>query len=230
MMTMITEATFSEFIQFIHTHPTWRRRLRQALFPDLDLDKAFRELAESRRQLQKALQELTGSVVHVEQDVAVLKSDMRQVRHDVADLKGFNYESRIIQRADAVFGRFMRRGHDARHELGDLLEQAEEDGVITELEHDHVLALDLLWGGKQKGSKSDIVLAIEVSWRVEKIDMTRAVARAATLRKMGLTALPVVAGLVWEADMIDLAREHHTVCIINMTVDNASWQSAIGSC
>ena len=51
-MMMMTEATFSKFVQFINTHPTWRRKLRQALFPDLDLDKAFRELAKSRRQLQ----------------------------------------------------------------------------------------------------------------------------------------------------------------------------------
>ena len=219
-MMVMTEATFSEFVQFINTHPVWRRKLRQALFPDLDLDKAFRELAESRHQLQQTMQELTGRVVHVEDDMAILKRDL-------ADLKGFNYESRIIQRADAIFGRFMRRGHNARNELGNLLEQAEENGVITELEHDHVLALDLLWGGKQKGNKNDMVLAIEVSWRVEETDITRAVARAATLRKMGLLALPVVAGLVWEADMLTLAREQKAVLIIDMAVDDSSWQNTI---
>ena len=166
------------------------------------------------------MQELTGRVVHVEDDMAILKRDL-------ADIKGFNYESRIIQRADAIFGRFMRRGHNARNELGNLLEQAEENGVITELEHDHVLALDLLWGGKQKGTQSAMVLTIEVSWRVEETDITRAVARAATLRKMGLLALPVVAGLVWEADMLTLAREQNAVLISDMAVDDLSWQNAI---
>ncbi len=152
---------------------------------------------------------------------------MSQVKHNVADLKGFNYESRIIQRADAIFGQFMRRGHDVKNEIGNLLEQAEENGLITEQEHDHVLALDLLWGGKQKGTKTDIVLAIEVSWRAQESDITRAVARAASLSKMGLIALPVVAGLVWDEGMIAFAREQNVVFITEMTVDNLSWQNAI---
>ncbi len=223
---LMTETSFSELVQFINTHPEWRQKLLKALFPDLDLAKAFQNLAESQQQLQQVMLELTERVGHIEKDVSVLKEDMGQVKHDVADLKGFNYESRIIQRADAIFGRFMRRGHNVRNEIGNLLEEAEENGLITEQEHDHVLALDLLWGGKQKGTKADIVLTIEVSWRAEENDITRAIARTEILRKMGLTALPVVAALVWHEDMITFAREQKIVFITDMTVDNLSWQNA----
>ncbi len=258
---LMTETSFSELVQFINTHPKWRQKLLKALFPDLDLVKAFQDLAESQQQLQQALLELTERVGHIEEDVSVLKEDvsvlkedvsvlkedvsvlkedvsvlkedvsvlkedMGQVKHDVASIKGFNYESRIIQRAAAIFGRFMRQGHDARNEIGILLEEAEKNGLITEQEHDHVLALDLLWGGKQKGTKADIVLTIEVSWRAEENDITRAIARTEILRKMGLAALPVVAGLVWDEDMITFAREQKILFITDTTVDDLSWQNA----
>ncbi len=244
---VITEKIFSELVMFIITHPTWRHKLIGALYPDIDIVKALQDLAESQQQTQLALQELTGRVSNIEtdvavlkddvavlkedvavlkKDVAVLKTDMAQVKHDVAHLKGFNYESRFIQRADSIFGRFMRRGRNAKNEIGNLLEEAEDNGIITEREHDHVLVLDLLWGGKQKRTKADIVLAIEVSWRAEQTDIERAVARAEVLRKMDLTALPVVAGLVWDDDMIYLARQRNVVMAIDMTIDDASWQNA----
>lgn len=262
---VITETNFAELVDFVNTHPVWRQKLAKALFPDLDVAKAFQELAESQRQMQQTLQKLLGRVDKLEGrfdhlegrfDKLETKVDklateqqqlIRRVGHletkadqatieradmkrDIATLKGFNYETRIIQRADAIFGRFMRRGKDVRNEVGLLLEEAEEKGIISEKAHDDVLALDLLWGGKQKGTKADIVLAIEISWRAEANDIERAVARSETLRKAGLTALSVVAGYEWDTPMIAFARDHKTVSIADMKIDEISWQQAISSC
>jgi len=241
---MTTETSFSEFVEFVDMHPKWRRKLVKVLLPGLDIAKAFHDLAESQQQMQLALQKLTRRVGHVEEDVAtlkdrvergfaeaaaeraVMKRDIVHLKGEVAQIKGFNYESRIVQHAASIFGKFMRRGHDARHEIGLLLEDAEDNGIITEQEHDHVLALDLLWGGKQKGTKDNIVLTIEVSWRAEETDIKRAVNRAEILRKMGLTALPVVAGLVWDEAMTSLAHQHKVVFLDDKTVDKTSWQNA----
>ena len=246
------ETTFSEFVTFINTHPQWRDRLLKALFPDLDIAKAFQQLAEVQHKNQLVLQALTERVGHIETDVAVLKTDVAVLktdvsiltnrvetgfaavaaeqavlRRDVAQVKGYNYESRIIQHADAILGRFIRRGHNARNELGLLLEDAEDEGLITEQEHDRVMDLDLLWRGKQKRTKADIVLTVEVSWRAEETDITRSVSRAETLRKIGLTTLPVVAGLEWDPVIINLAHQHKVVCIINKRVDQSSWDNAL---
>lgn len=223
---VMTEENFSELVTFIDTHPEWRHRLVKALFPDLDIPKAFQELAEAQRQMQQLLQKMAERIEHLESDVSILKSDVSILKGDMATVKGFNYESRIIQRADAIFGRFMRRGHEAKNEIGLLLEEAEENGLITEAEHDHVLALDLLWRGKQKGTKADMVLAIEVSWRVEESDLQRAISRAETIRKVGLVALPVVAGLIWEETIRALAYDRQVVIVTEMTVEADSWQNA----
>lgn len=256
---VMTETTFSEFVDFINTHPHWRDKLLTALFPDINIAKAFQDLAETQLQIQLALQALTERVGQIESDMSILKGDVtllkdrvgtledrveqgfaeaaaertemkqdiNQLKRDVAQIKGFNYESRIIQHADAIFGRFMRRGHNARNEIGLLLEEAEDNGLITEQEHDHVLALDLLWGGKQKGTKADIVLAIEVSWRAEEIDIKRAVSRSEILRKMGLIALPMVAGLEWDEAMITVAHQHKVAFMTDKAVNEPSWYNAL---
>ncbi|MDM8530753.1 hypothetical protein QUF63_06230 [Anaerolineales bacterium HSG25] len=297
---VITEALFSELVQFINTHPKWRNRLSKALFPDLDIAKAFQNLAESQRQMQLLLQNLDGRVAHIEKDVTFLKEDVTGLKEDVtglkedvtglkedvtglkedvtglkedvtglkedvtglkedvtglkdrvefgfaeaaaertemkqdithlkremADVKGFNYEIRFIQLVASILGQFIRRGHDARNDIGLLLENAEDDGLITEQEHSQVLALDLLWKGKQKDTKADIVLAIELSWRVEETDIKRAVTRANILRKMGLNVLPVVAGFVWDETIPPLIYQHKVLFVMNKKIDESSWHNA----
>jgi hypothetical protein len=148
------------------------------------------------------------------------------MKHDIANIKGINYEGRVAQHADAIFGLFIRRGHNARNEVGLLLEEAEDNGLISEQEHEHVYALDLLWAGKQKETKADIVLAIEVSWRAEETDIERAVTRANVLRKAGLIALPVVAGVEWDEAITSLAHQHKVVIVTEKKVDKLSWHNA----
>jgi hypothetical protein len=272
-MMVMTETNFSEFITFINTHPKWRHKLVKALFPGLNVAKAFQDLAESQRQMQQTLQELSKRVGHVERDLAVLTDRVEQgfaeaaserarienkvdkgfaeaaserarienkvdkgfaeaateragMKHDIANIKGINYEGRVAQYADAIFGLFIRRGHNARNEVGLLLEEAEDNGLISEQEHEHVYALDLLWAGKQKETKADIVLAIEVSWRAEETDIERAVTRANVLRKAGLIALPVVAGVEWDEAITSLAHQHKVVIVTEKKVDKLSWHNA----
>jgi cell division septum initiation protein DivIVA len=195
------------------------------------VERGFAEAAAERAGMKQDISQLEQRVergfTEAAAERAEMKQDISQLKGDVSQLKGFNYESRIIQQANAIFGRFMRRGHDARNEIGRLLEEAEDNGIISEQEHDHVLAIDLLWAGKQKHTKADVVLTVEVSWRAEETDIKRAISRAETLRKMGLTALPVVAGLVWDENTIDLARQQNVVCVTDRAVDDKSWQQAI---
>jgi len=184
------------------------------------------DVATLKDRVERGFAEAAAERAEMKRDITYIKKDVTRLSREVAQVKGFNYESRIVQHAASIFGKFMRRGHDARHEIGLLLEEAEDNDIITEQEHDHVLALDLLWGGKQKGTKANIVLAIEVSWRAEETDIKRAMNRAETLRKMGLTALPVVAGLEWDEAMTNLANQHKVVFLTNKTVDKTSWQNA----
>jgi hypothetical protein len=93
-----------------------------------------------------------------------------------------------------------------RNEIGEYLEKAEENGQISDPEHEQVLACDLLWGGKLKSSKEELFLVVEVSWSAEATDIERATKRAAILRSIGLNVLPVVAAIQWTPEMAEQAR------------------------
>ncbi len=100
-------------------------------------------------------------------------------------------------------------------------------GQISEDEFAQVLAADLLWGGKNRQDDKEVVVVLEASWRAEIPDVERAHQRAATLRRLGLFALPVVAGSEWDEDALSLANSLAVVTASNGTVDGDSWRNAV---
>jgi len=99
-------------------------------------------------------------------------------------------------------------------ELVDLLENGVEQGILTDEEKDEVLLTDAVVRGKRKDDGAPIYLAIEVSWGVGPYDVERAVYRAALLSKLGVPAMPVVAGKSITTSADRLAREKQVQQII----------------
>ncbi len=235
-------------IEVINTHPEWRNELRQALFPEIDLPRAFHELAEAQKQMMQAIRDLTARMdrfenrlekvenrlekVEVKIDKLEVKVDKLEVKvdkldRDVATLKGDSYERTLSDKATGIFGRYLRRGRNMASEISEQLHDAEETGQISEQDLTNVLATDLLWGGKIKQNKNDIVLVLEASWFVEANDLERAIKRATILRKIGLTALPVVAGKEWTEDLTKQAIEQGVVVVLDRQIEPASWNRAL---
>ncbi len=280
---MFTVRDMPSLIEVINTHPEWRNELRRALFPEIDLPRAFYELAEAQKQMMQAIRDLTARMDRFEDrlekvedrlekvevrlekvevrlekvevrlekvevrlekiEVRLEKIEVRlekiEVRlekvevkvdkldRDVAILKGDSYERTLGDKATGIFGRFLRRGRDMANEIGEQLHDAEESGKISERELTNVLAADLLWGGKIKQNKNEVVLVLEVSWFAEVNDLERAIERAAILRTIGLTALPVVAGKEWTEDLAKMALEQGVVIVLDRQVEPASWEAAL---
>jgi hypothetical protein len=170
---------------------------------------------------------LKTDVAVLKTDVAVLKSDMSVVKSDVRTLKGRSQEGFYLDRADSIFGRYLRKGQKMAHEVADLLDEAQQKGQVTEAEYDQVLAADLLWGGETRKTKQQVLLVMEASWLAEVNDVTRAVARAAVLRKIGLPALPIVGGQEWTDNALQLARDQHVIITSNGSIVAESWQAAL---
>jgi hypothetical protein len=145
------------------------------------------------------------------------------------------YELKIRKRAIGIFGRYVKRGRDVTNEIGEKLDEAEDNGLISEDEGDRVLAADLLWGGKLKATKAcpeergkNVVLVVELSWWAEQNDVDRAENRAAILRRIGVTALPVVGGNNgWADGLPEVAHRGGVVMMTGMRFDKASWKAAI---
>ena len=57
----LTVNNFSDLLQIVETHPVWRRKLIKALFPEIDLPKAFQDLAATGQRSEAALERLDKS-------------------------------------------------------------------------------------------------------------------------------------------------------------------------
>ena len=228
-----TIKTFTDLLRIVETHPQWRRKLVEALFPEIDVSEAFRQLAESQQRLTALIERMDARTSRVESDVTGLKTDVAglkvdvgRLRTDVGGLKGITHELNYRDKAVSIFGRYLKRGHNATHEVADRLQAAVEAGDISEQEFGQVLAADLLWGGQAREAEGEVILVVEASWMAEVSDVERAAARAGILRKIGLVALPVVAGREWTPEALEAARQAKAVVTTDGSVDAESWRSA----
>jgi len=231
-----TIKTFTDLLRIVETHPQWRRKLVEALFPEIDVSEAFRQLAESQQRLTALIERMDARTSRVESDVTGLKTDVAglkvdvgRLRTDVGGLKGITHELNYRDKAVSIFGRYLKRGHNATHEVADRLQAAVEAGDISEQEFGQVLAADLLWGGQAREAEGEIILVVEASWMAEVSDVERAATRAGILRKIGLIALPVVAGREWTPEALEAARQAKAVVTTDGSVDAESWRSGLAS-
>lgn len=254
--------TFDDLLEIINTHPDWRRKLVNALFPEIDLPKAIQELAEANQLLRAQLGDVEAKLAEIDARIGRLeihiehidnrlgrieirmdgmegrqeRMEGRQermedrlinVERSVADIKGSSYENDIRAKADAIFGYFLRRGHDARNEIGLQLDKAEEIGLISDEEYTQVLATDLLWSGRVKQQEGATTLVIEVSWFAEQTDLARAATRAAILQRIGVRTMPVVAAREWTVEMHQTAEQQGVLVVEQFNVDKQAWQHAL---
>jgi len=103
------------------------------------------------------------------------------------------YERQVIARAPALFYGGSGGGlgePPIRQQLRRWLASLYRQGIELD-EHDDPLLADLIWW------KGDRVMVTEVSLKVDAQDVRRAVARARTLRQVGINATPTVIGREW---------------------------------
>jgi hypothetical protein len=126
--------------------------------------------------------------------------------NDMAEVKGIVLELRYRDRAYAYFAPLIRRTRVlSGDELDALLEGAIAQGQLSEAEADELLLADLLLRGRRRADNSEVYLVVEVSWKVDPYDVERSVRRAALMSRIGIPAVPVVAGKEALAEAANLA-------------------------
>ena len=164
-------------------------------------EERLNRLEERMGRVETALEKLTAS--HITLDASVQKISSWQIGED-GRRKGEQYERHAQLRAHNTFhGGFGGGLHNpiVYQQMIELLDRVAQNGHIISDEADPLLA-DLLWW------KGDRYALAEISIVVDRLDVTRAIHRAATLRQAGVDVLAVVLGDEWVAeDTLLLARE-----------------------
>jgi chromosome segregation ATPase len=138
-----------------------------------------------------------------------LEKKVDKLEKDVAYLKGSDRERWYRDRAHAIFGRLILKGKHYEEKAAEILWEAHKKGQVSEDERDEVLSADLLWSGERDGKF--VVLVVEVSFTISQEDVERAKRRAEILRKLGIIAIPVVAGVEVGKDV----KLENVVCMLD---------------
>ncbi|QJA06511.1 hypothetical protein FVE67_06735 [Thermosulfurimonas marina] len=191
--------TFSDLLRVLRTHPEWLEELRSVLLTAdlLELPRKFEEFLRHRYpELERRMGAQEFRLSRLERDMEELKRDVKQLKKDVARLKGDNFERKVREKVPSYFGRILLRCRViAAEEVAELVDEAFEEGRITEEERLEVLRLDVLVKGKLKESRVEACLAAEVSLTVDVEDVERAARRDEVLnRLLDCPVLPVVIG------------------------------------
>lgn len=125
-------------------------------------------------------------------------------------------EARYERRAGAYFGHLARRIRVVDSStLADLLEDAVEEGRIARGDRQDVMRSDLVLTGRRREDGADLYFAVEVSVGIGVDAVRRAADRAAVLARLGLPAIPVVAGERIDPEPAELARAQGVEQVLN---------------
>ena len=165
------------------------------------------QLTERMDQLTARMDQLTERMDQLTERMDQLAAALTKVSSDVDWLKGDQLERRYRERGPAYFAPMVRHAHVlSADEWVAMVEGALDQRQISEQEADSLLETDAVVRGRRREDGAEVYLVVEVSWGVGISDVQRAAERAATLVRIGETAIPVVAGFWVTPDAQEPAR------------------------
>jgi len=156
---------------------------------------------------------------------------LQRLETDVGHLKGTVKEITYRTNFLGYFGFWVLSAEDPWRRLWEKIEEALQEGMLTQDELTDLRSADLLWLGVLRRGKfagQEVLIVAEFSWTVQREDVERALRRASLARKAGFWSLPLVAGTEWEsAELKNEAIAKGVVCVENGRVDPLDWDTIL---
>ena len=234
---MTTINDINDLARILREKPEWVSTLRNLLLSQelLDLPEKFAQFVQTTNDnfqlVNRRLDRLEEDVGVLKEDVAVLKEDMGLVKQDLNQVKenlnrvngkmdnalGANYEFKIQRNIGSIAGQYLnlRRVRvqqgprtDRAPRLEELLEQAEDQQLITKEQYLDLQRLDLVFTGRQQDRTGDTTVAAEISITIGNNDIERAARRAQALNQaLNQEVIPVVIGAHIDEERRQMAQE-----------------------
>lgn len=222
---MTTINDINDFVRILRENPDWVETIRSILLSKelLELPERFAAFVETTNQ---NFQLVNQRLDRLEADVAGLKADMIQVKGRLDNLSGSDYEFKVEKNIGSLAGEHLRirrtkvlkgprTGLD--YELTELVEDAEDNGVITEEQNHELGRSDLIFAGRRRTDGADLYVAAEISITIGNSDITRAVQRAGILELVtGQSVIPAVIGAHIDEDRATLATNNNVAVILRV--------------
>lgn len=163
----------------------------------LDEFTGFRQETGARfDRVDQDIHELKTDVGQLKTDVGQLKTDVGKLKTDVGRLDGRTLQQQVRERIPVYLSRFaLRLRLIGSAEVAELLEEAVEQGHISEKEMDDAKLIDAVARGRRRTDHINIYLAAEISTVIDLHDLERAMRRAAVIeRATRVPTIPIVIG------------------------------------
>jgi hypothetical protein len=145
-----------------------------------------------------------ADIVEIKDTIVVINTRLDRLESDVAVIKGDSLEVKLHRRVRSLLSqRFSLRGsrilqspvQDTSPELFEPVEQAADNGTITDAQETRINTTDIILRARRKEDGSQVLVAVEVSNSITRRDIERAGQSAEALRTVfQQDALAVVAG------------------------------------
>ena len=168
-------------------------------------DRRLDALEDHAAETNRRLTSLDTNVASLQTNVASLQTNVASLQTDVASLNGSDLENRArlnilnIAMNELALNRgrvLLATGRDTEPGFLATINAAEEAGLITEQQADHVLVADIIIRARRADDKQYVHAVFEVSRTIRLDDITRAHSRAATVA--AATGEPTIAAVVGE--------------------------------
>jgi outer membrane murein-binding lipoprotein Lpp len=174
------------------------------------------DLAARMEQLTARVDDLTARMEQLTATVQSLTQSVQRIGDDVAKMKEFYLEQRYHSRAAMYFGRLIRRTRAIQYDdLCHILDDALDQGILTEEERDDLIETDVVVRGRRRTDGEEVYLIVEVSWGIGPHDVQRAARRARVFAKLGWQTMPVVAGGWANTDARTAAQQDGVIILLD---------------
>jgi DNA repair exonuclease SbcCD ATPase subunit len=153
------------------------------------------QVRENSRQIAALTEALREFREAAERRFAALEREVAGLRQDVGDLKGTALEVWWAQYAPSYLGRWFRKVRVlTREALNDELDAAEDEGRLTAEDAEEVRRADVVAVARDRKTREEVWVVMEVSATVGLEDVTRAKRRADILAHLGRRAVAIAVG------------------------------------
>ena len=207
---MTTIRDIADFVRIINEQPEWNDTIRGILLGRelLELPQRFAEFVrvteEHNRLVAERLARLEDDMIDMKGWRAETTLRLDRIEGRLGNLEGAEAERRVhsdivniasrrlgLTRARIIQSRIVARSP----EFQDLINDAEDQSVITEEQGDHLERADVILAARRRNDRQAVHAVAEVSINIADYDITRARERADTLSAiMGTPALALTVG------------------------------------
>ncbi len=203
-----------DFVRILNEQPEWADTIRGILLGQelLDLPRQLAQFVQATNErlgrletdvtdLKAGQARLENSVGQLDTRVGQLDTHVGRLEGKVGRLEGSDLEREVhvniagrglgLNRSRVLQSKIIPRGT----ELQDAIDDAEEQGIITEDQGSHLELTDVIIAARRKSDRQECYVVAEVSAGVRNDDITRARDRAQTLAVIkGTPVIPAVIG------------------------------------